>query len=159
MTATLRPYDPARDFVRIRHFLVETFALYDRPFNWTIDHWNFCRYFAVPVHTYYNVRAFGVPSRPRHGERDELPLWEKGIGVWENERGSIVGAVVTENEEPGEAWPQVHPAHTYLYDEMVTFAERNLADRVGDVAYVKLYVVEGTELERIADARGYRKIG
>lgn len=158
MTTNVRPYNSSTDYLRIREFLVDTFALYQRPFNWLIDRWNFCRYFVLPVHTYYNVRYFGVPTRPHRSHRDELAVWEKTIGIWENEDGDIVGVVHSENEEAGEAWVQIHPDYTFLYDEMVTCIEENLADRVGDVGYVKLYVNEGCELEEIASARGYRRL-
>ncbi len=157
-TAKFRPYDPATDFGRIRQFLVDTFALYGRPFNWLVDHWDFCRYFAVPVHTFYNMRYFGVPTLTHRPFRDELPAWEKTIGVWETPSGAIAGAIVTENEEPGEVWPQIHPDHTDLYPKMVDYAEDRLADRVGGVGFVKLFVNEGTELEAIAAARGYTKL-
>jgi ribosomal protein S18 acetylase RimI-like enzyme len=158
MTTNVRPYDSSTDYLRIRDFLIDTFALYQGPFNWLIDRWNFCRYFVLPVHTYYNVRYFGVPTRPHHSHRDELAVWEKTIGVWENEDSDIVGVVHSENEEAGEAWVQIHPDYTFLYDEMVTYIEEHLADQVEDVAYVKLYVNEGCELEEIASARGYRKL-
>ena len=158
MRTTLKAYDASRDFMRIRDFLVETFSLYQRPFNWCIDRWNFCRYFVIPVHTYYNVRYFGVPTHTYQHHRDELPFWEKTIGIWESEDGDIVSAVTTENEEPGEAWIQIHPDYTFLYDEMVTYIEEHLADRVGDIAYVKLYINEDSELKEIAGARGYRKL-
>ena len=158
MKAKLRAYDPDPDFVRIRDFLIDTFALYSRPFNWCIDRWNFCRYFVVPVHTYHNVRYFGVPSECDYTFRDELPLWEKTIGVWENEDGDIVGVANSENEEPGEAWIQIHPDYTFLYDDMVTYIEAHLAARVGDIGYVKLYIDEASELREIAKTRGYRKL-
>ena len=41
---------------------------------------------------------------------------------------------------------------------MVTYIEANLADRVDGLGYVKLYVNSGTELEQIAEARGYRRL-
>jgi ribosomal protein S18 acetylase RimI-like enzyme len=158
MKTTSKAYDPSQDFMRIRDFLIDTFALYQRPFNWLIDRWNFCRYLVVPIHTFYNVRYFGVPTLTAPSIRDELPFWEKTIGVWENENGAIVGVVNSENEEPGEAWFQIHPDYVFLYDEMVSYAEAHLADRVGDLGYVKLYVNEGSELEGIARARGYKKL-
>ena len=146
-------------FMRIRQFLIDTFGLYGKPFNWLIDRWNFCRYCVMPIHSYYNVRYFGVPTRPHHHFRDELPGWEETIGVWENENGEIVGVVHSENEEPGEAWFQIHPDYFHLYDEMVDYAEEHLADRVDDVGFVKLYVNAGSELETIVARRGYRKLG
>ena len=158
MKTTLRVYDPCTDFMRIRQFLIDTFALYQWPFNWCIERWNFCRYHVVPLHTHYNVRYFGVPTHTHQPIRDELPLWEQTIGVWENEAGDIVGVVHSENEEPGEAWIQIHPDYTQLYDEMVTTIEDTLADRVGSIGYVRLYVHEGSKLEQVASGRGYRKL-
>jgi len=158
MKTVFKTYDPSKDFTRVRDFLVDTFLLYQGPFNWTIARWNFCRYFVVPFHTFYNVCYFGVPTHPGRSHRDELPFWEKTIGIWEDRQGDIVGVVNTENEEPGEAWIQIHPDYTFLYDEMVTYIEDHLADRVGAIGYVKLYVPVGSELERVASARGYRKL-
>ena len=153
----LRPYDGEKDFLRIREFLIETFALYDRPFNWLLDRWNFVRYFGIPYHTFYNTSYMGVPAHPRLSHRDELPVWEVTIGIWE-ESGSIIGVVHTENQEPGEAWIQIHPEHTDLYGEMVAFIERYLADRAHGLAYVKLYVNDDSLLERVVLDRGYRKV-
>jgi GNAT superfamily N-acetyltransferase len=155
----LRAYDPNRDFERIRDFLVDTFALHRGPFNWLIDRWNFCRYFVLPYHAFYNVQYFGVPTHTAASHRDELPLWEETIGIWEDGHGNIVGVVNSENEEPGEAWVQIHPDYTFLYDEMVTYIEEHLADRVGSVGYVKLYVNRDSALEQVARARGYRNLG
>jgi ribosomal protein S18 acetylase RimI-like enzyme len=158
MSVTFRTYDPNQDFMRIRDFLIDTFSLYQRPFNWLIDRWNFCRYFVIPVHSYYNISYFGVPTHTGRTFRDELPGWEKTVGIWENEEGHIVGVVNSENEEPGEAWIQIHPDYTSLYDEMVTYIEAHLADSAGDIGYVKLYVNEGSELSQIARGRGYRRL-
>ena len=158
MQTTSRPYDSRTDFMRVRDFLIETFALYQRPFNWLIDRWNFCRYFVLPVHTYYNVRYFGVPTRPHHSHRDELMAWERTNRIWESAGGEIVGVVTSENEEPGEAWIQIHPDYTFLYDDMVDYIEAHMSDRVDGLGYVKLYVNEGCELEAVASGRGYRKL-
>jgi GNAT superfamily N-acetyltransferase len=158
MPATFRPYAPHSDWARIRDFLVDTFALYQRPFNWMIDRWNFCRHFVLPLHTFCNVRDFGVPTRTAPPVRDELPGWERTIGVWENAAGEIVGVAHSENEEPGEAWIEIHPDYTDLCDEMVTYAEAHLADRADGAAFVRLYVNAGSALEQVAQARGYRQL-
>ena len=159
MKTKLRAYHGDADFMRIRQFLIDTFGLYGRPFNWLIDRWNFCRYCVLPIHSYYNVDYFGVPTRPHHHFRDELPGWEKTIGIWENENGDVVGVVHSENEEPGEAWFEIHPDYFFLYEEMVAYAEEYLADRVDDLAFVKLYVNEGNELETVVRSRGCKKHG
>jgi hypothetical protein len=155
---SVRPYRADPDFLSIRQFLIDTFALYGRPYNWLIDRWNFCRYFAVPVHTFYNVRYFGVPTMTHPSIRDEVPSWESTVSVWETAGREIVGVVMSANEEPGEVWIQIHPDFTHLYAGMVDHAEQTLADWVGGVGYVKLYVNDGGELERIAAGRGYRRL-
>jgi len=135
MKANIKKYDDSVDFMRVRDFLIDTFSLYQRPFNWCIDRWNFCRYFVVPIHTYYNVQYFGVPTQTAQPHRDELIYWRENNRIWENENGDIVGVITSENEEPGEAWIQIHPDYTFLYDEMITYIEENLADRVDGLAY------------------------
>lgn len=158
MPTTVRPYDPDKDYIRIRDFIVDTYAAYGRPYNWLIDRWNFCRYFVIPIHTFYNTSYFGIPTNPGESHRDELPYWQASIRVWENEEGDIVGVTHSENEEPGEAWIQIHPDHTDLYDEMISTIEETLADRVEDLGYVKLFVNDGSDLEELAEERGYRKL-
>lgn len=159
MSANLRKYNPKQDFLRIRDFLVDTFSLYGRPFNWMVGRWNFCRYFVLPVHSYHNTRFFGIPTTTERSHRDEQPLWERTIGVWETDGGDIVGVVHSENEEPGEAFIQIHPAYTDLYEAMVTYAETHLADTLGNVGYVKLYIDDANaSLQRLASAKGYRRL-
>lgn len=157
-TVTQRAYRGDEDFMRVRKFLIDTYALYQRPCNWLIDRWNFCRYHVLPIHTYYSIRYFGVPVGTAPPHRDELPFWERTIAIWEDSAGEIVGVVHSENEEPGEAWIQIHPDYTFLYDDMITYIEAHLASWFDDVGYVKLYVDEGSTLEDVAGARGYRRL-
>lgn len=158
MTVTVRAYNHETDFIRVEQFLVDTFSIYNHPCNWMIDQWNFCRYFVCPVHTYYNTQYFGVPTLTHPPFRDEVQVWENTIRVWENENGQIVGVVNSENEEAGEAWIQIHPDYTYLYEQMVDYAETKLADRGSSVSYIKIYANEGTQLEHILVRRNYLKL-
>ena len=158
METNIRPYTGDEDFLKIRDFFVDTYSLYQRPYNWLIDRWNFSRRFGLPYHTHHSTSYFGVPAHPRRSHRDEHQMWENAIGIWDDQDGNILGVVHTENEEPGEAWIQIHPEHTRLYAEMITYIEERLADRAGDTAYVKLYVTDDSELGQIARDRGYRKI-
>lgn len=158
MSASLRSYRGDEDFRLVRQFIIDTFALYGRPVNWLIDRWNFCRYHVLPIHTFYNLRYFGVPTLTHPPFRDELPVWEQAIGIWATAGGEIAGVVLNSNEEPGDAWFMVHPDHAGLAEEMVDYAEERLADRVGEVAFLKLYLYEGTVLEGIAERRGYTRL-
>lgn len=154
MEARLRPYSGDDDLMKVRELLIESFALYGRPFNWCLERWNFCRYHVAPLHTHYNVRYFSVPTGTVPPHRDERLYWERSIGVWEDEAGRVVGAVTSENEEPGEAWFQVHPDYTFLYDEMLTYAEERLADHAGGQGFLKAYVNDGCELAERVRERG-----
>lgn len=154
-----RDYDPARDHLRIRRFLIDTFRLYGRPFNWMLDQWNFCRYFASPVHVFYTARHFSVPRPANPQYRDEVSAWEKTVRIWEDERGEIVGVVNSENEEPGDAFVQTHPGYEFLSRDMLDHIERHLADECDGVRYVKVYANRDTELEALVEARGYRRLG
>ena len=159
MSTTRRDYSPKTDFLKVRDFLVETFKLYGRPFNWMLDRWNFARYFVTPVHTYYNVSYFSVPGKPDRVIRDEVKQWEQSIRVWENSDGETVAVLLTENEEPGEAWIQIHPNHRSLYPEVVDIAEAELADVDQGVGYLKLYIWDSDQqLQAEAQSRGYRKL-
>jgi predicted N-acetyltransferase YhbS len=157
VATTSRPYAGDTDFMLLRDFLSHTYAL-QGPVNWTIERWNFCRYFVVPLHTFYNVRFFGVPTLTHPPIRDELPLWEKTVRLWENARGEVVGFVTTENEEPGEVWIQTHPQHLHLVEEMLDWAEGNLVDQAAGLAYLKVYCHAGSTLERTVVTRGYTRI-
>ncbi|MFO7882484.1 MAG: hypothetical protein R6U52_08125 [Kosmotogaceae bacterium] len=64
----------------------------------------------------------------------------------------------SENEEPGEAWIQIHPEYFDLYDEIIDYIEEDLADRVDGTGFVKQYINSDSELENIASKRGYRKL-
>jgi predicted N-acetyltransferase YhbS len=158
MRTSRRAYKHDPDYMRIRDFLIDTFALYQQPVNWLLERWNFCRYLVVPFHTYYNIQHFSVPTQPRPHYRDELPYWEASIAIWEDENGEIVGVVNTENEEAGEAWFQIHPEYTHLYAEMVDYAEEHLTNWVDGLGYLKLYVNTETMLEEIVRGRGYKRL-
>ena len=41
---------------------------------------------------------------------------------------------------------------------MIAYVEEHLADRVGGLGYLKLYVDDGSVLEEVSRARGYRKL-
>lgn len=156
--ATAREYHASTDYLRVRQFLIDTFTLYGRPFNWMLDQWNFCRYFAAPVHVFYTARHFSVPKPANPQYRDEVTAWEKTVRIWENELGEIVGVVNSENEEPGDAFVQTHPDYESLSGEMLDYIEDGLADEGDGVRFVKVYANRGSSLESIAEARGYRRL-
>ncbi len=155
---TMRSYVPEIDYMGIRDLIIETFPLYGGPFNWTIDRWNICRFHIIPLHKYYSPSYFGVPMRPHVDHRDEPPLWQNGIGIWETGDGEVVAVAHSENEEPGEAWIQVHPNYGFLCPEIIDYIEENLADRANGYGLVKLYVKDLDDLESVVEEKGYIRL-
>ena len=52
MSTRSRQYVPDPDFRRIRNFLIETYSITQRPFNWTLERWDYCRYcLALPAYS------------------------------------------------------------------------------------------------------------
>ena len=107
MSITARAYEADPDFQLVRDFLIETYGITQQPFNWTPERWDYCRYFVATMRN----------REPRE--------WEDDIRVWDND-GQIVG-VVSYEEAPGEAYLQIHPDHRGLEDEMMAWAEENIA--------------------------------
>ena len=155
---TMRSYVPEIDYMGIRDLIIETFPLYGGPFNWTIDRWNICRFHIIPLHKYYSTSYFGVPTRPHVDHRDDLPLWQNGIGIWETGDGEVVAVAHSENEEPGEAWIQVHPNYGFLCPEIIDYIEENLADWANGYGFVKLYVKDLDDLESVVEEKGYIRL-
>jgi GNAT superfamily N-acetyltransferase len=134
-----RAYEADLDFQLVRDFLIETYGITQQPFNWTLERWDYCRYFVAAM----RKRA------PRE--------WEDDIRVWDND-GQIVG-VVSYEEAPGEAYLQIHPDHRGLEDEMMAWAEENIAvERDDDKRrlVVRAYDYD-TSRQTMLDKRGYQR--
>lgn len=87
-TFTVRAYNDAVDYWRIRHFLREAFALNDRhEFCWSLLRWDYWRW-----HVHENIFIFHLPE----------VVW-----LWETD-GQL--AAVLNADGPGEAFLQIHPA-------------------------------------------------
>lgn len=132
----MRKYDPRKDFMVIRDFLVETYSGSRTLGNWTFARWNYARYFVVPL--------FG------------LEWWEDRIAVWENGNGDIVGVVHAEEREFGEVFLQRPPGFPSPLSEMLTYAEETFTDpKTGS-----LDIIAGKrdeQLQAILQKRGYRR--
>ena len=83
----MRPYTK-EDFIKIRDFLADTYAHFQRPFNWLIERWNVS------------------PSLAREMNGVSLEEWESQIGIWED-ANRITAVVNAEGEDTGEAFFQV----------------------------------------------------
>lgn len=142
MKITAHPYQGERDFLRVRDFLIHTYARNQNQHNWTIEHWDYARYFA----TY-----FIGPG---------VQFWEADIRLWEDENGAIVGAVWHEGQR-GEVFLQIHPDYRHLENEMITWAESalSIADNQGNCRlHVWAYDFD-TPRQTLLHARGYHPTG
>lgn len=99
----------AGDYIRIRDFLKMTYHTMPTQFNWLIDRWNFCRYFAQPIY-------------------QTFASWPETVGIWVDENGSIVSVANSEGENRGEAFFQfgINQYPDGLLDEMIAFSEKTL---------------------------------
>ncbi len=139
MGVTSRKYQADPDFQRVRDFLIETYGITQRPFNWFFDRWDYCRYFVATM-------------RDRDPQR-----WENDIRVWESD-GEIVG-VTSYEEARGKAYLQIQPAQRSLEDEMMAWAEENLAVETHDGKrrlIVRAYDYDTLRHEML-EQRGYRR--
>jgi predicted N-acetyltransferase YhbS len=131
-----------KDFIRIRDFLVETYAHYGKLVNWTLERWNF------------SISA----ARIMNGI--SLDAWESQISIWEHNR-EIIAVVNAEGENDGEAFFQLGSKDTpdAVLQEMFAFTESHLGivrdgKRIIFLSIAPIF----THVEEIAAARGFIKL-
>jgi predicted N-acetyltransferase YhbS len=156
MSATMRPYQPDRDFVRVRDFLSQTYSAFPGPFNWGIERWNYARYFVAPM-----LGASGLDDGNIEGELRAIALWESLVRLWEDDRGDIVGATCIEHPDPshrgyGEIFVQRHPDHIELLEEMVAFGEVHYVHPEKRRVFVWAYD-DDSDLLDVLTRRGYER--
>ena len=155
MKTTFRSYDPSRDFLRIRDFLVETFSLTEQPLNWRLERWNYARYFVTPL-----LATDGVGEPDLGAYQAGIRLFDASTGVWEKDAGEVVGVVNIEHADKrhsgwGEAFFQRHPDHDRLLPEMLDFAEANLRNRERSLLFIPIYDHDEAFLT-VVQQRGYQ---
>ena len=101
-----RPLAGLADALRLRQFLVDTYTLTMREFNWEIRRWE-GTFWTVP------------PARLAD------PSWGAGVQVWEAPDGAIIAAGIPDG--PGDLALQVDPRHRWLEDHVLDWAEAHLA--------------------------------
>ncbi len=151
----LRAYDRERDFDRVREFLVRTQRAFGTPgLNWGLERWNYARFFVAPM-----LGSTGTDPGVPPGALRAIRMWEEMIGLWEDDKGNIIGVANIEHPDPdhpdfGEIFLQRHPDHPELLDEMLRYAEERFRDprenRVFIVAYERDRV-----LRDVLGERGY----
>ncbi len=125
----------------MRAFLVHTHLSFGTPsLNWGIERWNYARYIVAPMLGSQGTEA-GVPP----GALRAIRTWEKMIGLWENERGNILGMTNIEHPDPVGTHPD--------------FRRRGLARAVVLHGLHKLAALGATRVPMISTAPLYEAIG
>lgn len=134
--------------------LVETFRQFEKPINWTFERWNYARYFAAPM-----LGAYGLTENTTEKSMEAIGLWEKAVGIWENEESKIVAVVCPDEHVPthpsyGLAYFQRRPGYDDLLSEMLDYTEKTYINE----NTVRIFIPDHDELlKAAAQNRGYEK--
>lgn len=134
-TISARPYQSMDDFMRIRTFLMDTYRLNRSFHNWTVRRLEGSRFWGDP--------AWGE-------------AWAKNVQLWENEAGELVGAAHVSGQG---VFLQIHPYYRHIEDDMMAWAEENVAepDKDGQPhAWLEVYDYDLLRQEMLT-RRGYQK--
>jgi predicted N-acetyltransferase YhbS len=156
MKTAFRHYDHDRAFLRIRDLLVETFSLTARPLNWRLERWNYARYFITPL-----LATDGVGAPDMGAYAAAIRLFDQSTGVWESERGDVVGVVNIEHADRshrgwGEAFFQRHPDYDFLLPDMLDFAEGHLRSEERNELFIPIYDHDEA-FQDVVQTRGYQR--
>jgi len=147
-------YEPERDFLRVRDMLVQTFRTFEKPINWTLEHWNYARYFAAPM-----LGAYGKTEDTTQRSLKAIRLWEDAVGIWENDKSDVVAVVCPDEHMPdhpsyGMAYFQRRRGYDFLLEEMLDYTEQTYVNN----HRTRVYINEHDEsLMQAAKKRGYAK--
>lgn len=126
------------DFLDVRDFLIVTFHDFQRPFNWTIERWN-----------------FSIMARSMNGISEKQ--WLDEVGIIED-LGEIIAIINSEGEGRGEAFFQVKNMNMSkeIYNKMFKFAEDNISIKKGNGNYLAVRIPEiDTKRKEVAEKRNY----
>jgi mycothiol synthase len=151
MNAKRIPYNHDRHFLRVRDMLSETWRASDKPLNWRLDHWNYARYFVMPMIGRRDVRTPTVED-----SLEGIRRFDEMTAVWENEQGQVAAALTVEYPWAGSVFFQRRPGYDALLPEMLDHAEANLRDP--QTHSLEVYIQDhDVPLLELAAGRGYRK--
>ncbi len=143
--------------------LVETYQAFERPLNWTLERWNYARYFVAPF-----LGAYGLANTPNEypdttneNSKEAIRFWENSIGVWENKASEIVAVVCPDEHVPwhpvfGQPHFQRRPQYDFLLKEMLDYADATFRDRQRNLH--KIWTYEHDEsLNTLLQNQGYEQ--
>ncbi len=138
MGVSSRPFQDIHDFWRIRRLSIETYPIVGRGWNWEIRRWD--------------------GSLFHHADPNEaIAKFRPTIHLWETAEGRLVGAANADG--PGLFYLQLHPDYCDLEEEMIAWAEENLAEVRSDGSrklLTEVYAYDAPR-QRTMARRGYQK--
>lgn len=151
MKTKLFKYNHEKDFHRVREFLVDTFKHHDKTPNWTLERWNYARYFAIPM-----IGAYGKDPVSVEDSQEAIQFWVEHTRLWENGAGKIVAVTALEYPWLGDVFFLRHPEYDYLLEEMFEDAEENLVSPEKKTLQTHIFDHDKAFLSA-AQKRGYQK--
>lgn len=106
LSVTDRALGGQADALRLRQFLIDTYALAGTEFNWEPRRWE---------------GMFWTVAEAQLAD----PGWGAGAQVWHTQDGSFMAAAIPDG--PGDLALQVDPRHRWLEDDVLDWAEPHLA--------------------------------
>ena len=144
-------YNHEKDFLRVRDFLVDMYKHHDLAPNWTLERWNYARYFIIPM-----IGAYGKDPVSVEDSLKAIAFWEEHTRLWEHGDGEIVAVTALEYPWLGDAFFLRHPAYDYLLEEMFEDAECNLVHPEKKILQTHIFD-QDTAFLSAAQKRGYQK--
>jgi mycothiol synthase len=133
---THHPMRGDADFWQVHDLLVESYRATPLGFNWDIRRWEGKRFYSA--------------------ETQWDPRWAERCHLWEAEDGLVVAAAHPDGE--GEACLQVRPGYRHLEEEMLAWAEAQLAAPSGDGRRLSTFVWKyDQQRQRLLEERHYEK--
>ena len=101
-----RPLLGTVDAMRLRQFLIDTYALVGREFNWETRRWEGQYWYATDAEL-------------------ARPVWDAHTHLWETFTGDIIGAAISDG--PGDLAIQIHPDYRDLETDIIEWAQKRIA--------------------------------
>jgi N-acetylglutamate synthase-like GNAT family acetyltransferase len=130
------------DYKAVIAFLNEIYEINKNQHSWLPARWEYAEYFISPLKTILGYKN-----------------WITSMRLWINDDFKIVGIVGSENPDQ-QAFIQIHPNYRHIEDEMIEWAEGNIAiDKDnGEGKRVIIFCHDGDEYrEDILRKRGFEK--
>lgn len=145
MKHKLTNYNHDRDFLLVRDFLKENLTVNNKPVNWGLERWNWCRFHPMmfqetdPAQTAKNLKTFDENIRLGLGDNGEIQA------LVNTELPCDIGVAHFQHSQEGDKF----------LDALFEYAEENLGDKKSKT--IKAYIYDhDTTLQKAAEKHGWK---